>query len=180
MTHQERAKIVKLLLDSQTEFLSATEVISDAQWNYRPSPFEWSVGLVAEHIMLAQDAIFSIIGRSLAQTPNPDWESKTAGKEEILECLLPNRTVRAQAPVAVQPSGELKRDEVITQFKRSRSKILEFVGRTDLQVKAHTHDNPFPIFNTMNAFNWLLYIPLHTIRHNKQIAAIKASPGYPK
>ncbi len=130
--------------------------------------------------MLAQDAIFSFIEKSLAQQPNPDWESKTAAKEELLERVLPHRTGRAQAPVAVQPSGKLKRDEIIKQFKQSRSKILEFAERTALPLKAHTYDNPFPIFNTLNAYNWLLYIALHTTRHNKQIAEIKTSSGYPK
>jgi DinB superfamily len=180
MTHDQRAKVIKLLLDSQKEFLNAVEEINDAQWNFRPSPLEWSVGWVAEHIVLTQDAIFSIIGKSLAQTPNPDWESKTAGKEEVLERVLPNRTGRAQAPVAVRPSGKLKRDEIIKQFKQSRSKILEFAERTTLPLKAHTYDNPFSIFNTLNAYDWLLYIPLHTNRHNKQMAAVKASAGYPK
>jgi DinB superfamily len=180
MTHDERAKVIKLLLDSQKEFLNAVEEISDTEWNYRPSPSEWSVGLVAEHIVLTQDAIFSIIEKSLAQTPNPDWESKTAGKEKVLERVLPNRTGRAQAPIAVRPSGKLKCDEIIKQFKQSRSKILEFAERTGLPLKAHTYDNPFPIFNTLNAYDWLLYIPLHTTRHNKQIAEVKASAGYPK
>jgi uncharacterized damage-inducible protein DinB len=180
MTKEERAKAIKMLLDSQKEFLDAVENISDAQWSYRPSPFRWSVGLVAEHIMLTQDRIFSVVERALAQKPNPDWESKTAGKEQLLERVLPNRTGRAQAPVEVRPTGKLSRDEVIRHFKQSIAKIKDFAEKTDLPLKAHTFDNPFPVFSTLNAYDWLLYIPLHTARHNKQIAEVKASPGYPK
>jgi hypothetical protein len=180
MTKDERSRAIKMLMDSQKEFLDAVENISDAQWNYRASPFKWSVGLVAEHIALTQDRIFSIVERSLAQKPNPDWESKTAGKEELLVRVLPNRTGRAQAPVEVRPTGKLARDEVIKRFKESRARILEFAEKTDLPLKAHTFDNPFPVFNTLNAYDWLLYISLHTTRHNKQIAEVKASTGYPK
>src|SRR5215210_3984565 len=85
MTKEERAKAVKLLLDSQKEFLDAVENLTDAQWNYRATPFKWSAGLTAEHIMLTQDGIFSVIERALAQEPNPNWETKTAGKEALLE-----------------------------------------------------------------------------------------------
>jgi DinB superfamily len=180
MTREERARAIKMLVDTQKEFLDAVENLSDAQWNYRPSPFRWSVGLVAEHIVLTQERLFLIVERSLTQKPNPDWESKTAGKEELLERVLPNRTGRAQAPVEVRPSGKLSRDEVIKRFKQARVKIMEFAEKTDLPLKAHTFDNPFPVFNTLNAYDWLLYIPLHTTRHNKQIAEVKATPGYPK
>jgi hypothetical protein len=180
ITREERARAIKLLVDTQKEFLDAVENLSDAQWNYRPSPLRWSVGLVAEHIALTQERLFLIVERALAQKPNPDWESKTAGKEEVLERVLPNRTGRAQAPVEVRPSGKLTRDEVIKRFKQARVKIMEFAEKTDLPLKAHTIDNPFPVFNTLNAYDWLLYIPLHTTRHNKQIAEVKASPGYPK
>jgi hypothetical protein len=180
MTKEERAKAIKLLLDSQKEFLDAVENCSDAQWGYRPSPLKWSVGLVAEHIALTQDAIFSVIEKALADKPNPDWESKTAGKEALLERLLPGRVGRVQAPVEVRPAGKLTRDEVIKRFKQARAKILEFAEKTDLPLKAHTYDNPFPIFNTLSAYDWLLYISLHTTRHNKQIAEVKAAPGYPR
>lgn len=180
MTKEERAKAIKMLLDSQKEFMDAVENISDAQWNYKPSPFKWSVGLVAEHITLTQDRLFAVLQMALKQQPNPDWESKTAGKEEVLERVLPSRTGRAQAPVEVRPTGKLTRDEVINRFKQSRAKIMEFAEKTDLPLKAHTVDHPIPIFNTLNAYDWLLYIPLHTTRHLKQMAEVKASPGYPK
>ena len=180
MTKEEREKAVHLLVDSQKEFFDAVENISDAQWSYRPSPFKWSVGLVAEHIVLTQDRIYSVIELSLAGKPNPDWEAKTTGKENLLERVLPNRTGRAQAPVEVVPTGKLTRQQITSKFRESRARILQFAEKTDLPLKAHTFDNPFAIFNTLNAYDWLLYIPLHTTRHLKQMAEVKATPGYPK
>ena len=35
------------------------------------------------------------------------------------------------------------------------------------------------MFGTLNAFQWLLYIPLHNQRHIEQIAEIQAAPDYP-
>lgn len=180
MTAAERAKVVSLMRSSQTEYLSLLENVNEAQWNYKPSPFKWSVGQTAEHIVLAETRIFGIIQRALAQKPNPDWESKTAGKEQVLERILPGRVGRAQAPFEIQPSGKLTRDEVIKRFKEIRAKTLAFAQQTDLPLKEHTFDNPFPVFSTLNAYDWLLYIPFHNLRHDKQIMEVKASPGYPK
>ena len=47
-------------------------------------------------------------------------------------------------------------------------------------MKDHTTEHPFPVFNTLNAYQWLVYIPMHNLRHDLQIAEVKASPGYPK
>ncbi|HXI93065.1 MAG TPA: hypothetical protein VNO24_23915, partial [Blastocatellia bacterium] len=38
LTPEEKAKAIKMLLDSQTEFLSYVEKLTDAQWNARPIP----------------------------------------------------------------------------------------------------------------------------------------------
>jgi uncharacterized damage-inducible protein DinB len=179
MTPEERAKVVKLMKDSQKEYLDLLANVSDAQWNYKPSPLRWSVGQVAEHIVLVENRIFAIIQRAIAQKPNPDWESKTAGKDQTLERVLPARVGKAQAPLEIQPSGKLSREEVIKRFNEIRAKCLEFAEKTDLPLKQHTFDNPFPVFNTLNAYDWLLYIPFHNLRHDKQIAEVKAASGYP-
>jgi len=47
-------------------------------------------------------------------------------------------------------------------------------------LKEHTVDHPFPVFGTLNAYQWLIYVPLHNMRHDQQIAEVKASPGFPK
>lgn len=180
MTAEERAKTIKLLVDSQQEYLAALKNLTEAQWSYKPSPFRWSVGEVAEHILLTEGALFSAVEKALAQKPNPDWESKTAGKAEFIEKVVPSRSRRAQAPIEVRPSGKLSRDEVVRRFTEMRAKVLDFTRKTELPLKAHTVDHPFPVFNTLNAYDWLIYIPLHNIRHNQQIAEVKASPGYPQ
>ena len=180
MTAEERAKTIKLLVDSRQEYLEALENLTEAQWSFKPSPFRWSVGEVAEHILLTEGALFSAVQRALAQKANPDWKGKTAGKAEFIEKVVPNRSLKAQAPIEVRPSGKLSREEVVRRYKELRAKILEFTRETDLPLKAHTVEHPFPVFNTLNAYDWLIYIPLHNIRHNQQMAEVKASAGYPK
>ena len=179
LTAEERAKAIQYMTESRDKFLAEISNVSEAQWKWKAAPDKWSVGEVAEHIYLAEGRLFGAMQGALATPPNPDWEAKTKGKNEFLEKVLAGRQGRAQAPEAIVPSGKLSRDEVVAKFKEARAKTLAFAETTQLPLKEHTLDHPMPVFGTLNAYQWLIYAPLHNIRHNLQIAEVKASPGYP-
>lgn len=180
MSQQERDQIIGFLKDSQKEFLQAVSSLSDEQWKWKPTPERWSVGEVAEHILLSESALFSRMQKALASPPNPDWEKKTAGKTEFLLKVMAQRQGKAQAPEEIQPQGKLTREQIMTGFAEVRGKTLQFATDTTLALKGYTSEHPFPIFNTLSAYQWLLYIPLHNMRHDKQIEEVKATPGFPK
>jgi len=181
MTPEERAKAIKMLHDSQNELLSYIEKLSDEQWNFRPALFKWTVGETAEHIALSEGLLFGAMERALAAPVNPDWETKTAGKDAILDNVLAARRGKAQAPEPIQPlKKKMSRAEIMTLLKEGRAKSLKFIETTDLPLKAHTLDHPFPIFGTLSAYQWFIYIPAHNLRHNKQIAEIMSNPAFPK
>jgi hypothetical protein len=182
LTAEERAKAIKLLKDSEKELLSYVENLTDEQWDFKPSLAKWSVGQTTEHIALAEGLLFGAMQLALAAKPNPEWETKTAGKDAFLEKILPNRTGKAQAPEAIQPlkRPKMSRAEIMALFKESRAKSFKFIETTELPLKEYTYDHPFKIFGTLNAYQWFIYIPLHNIRHNAQIAEVKANPNFPK
>ena len=180
LSADERAKVIKLLKDSQAETLEALEKLSDAQLKFKPAPERWSVLECAEHIMLSEGLLFSAVQRAVETKPNPDWEAKTKGKTEFLEDVLAGRKGKAQAPESIVPSGKLSREQVIQKFKEARAITLKFAEQTQVPLKAHTLDHPSPVFGTLNGYQWLIYIPLHNIRHNKQIAEVKADANFPK
>jgi uncharacterized damage-inducible protein DinB len=180
MSAEEKSKAIKLLTDSQKETLDAIESLSDEQLKFKPAPERWSVAEVAEHILMAESLIFGAVEQAIATKANPEWETKTKGKTEFLEKVLVNRQGKAQAPESIVPTGKLTRAELINGLKASRAKTMKFAEETQLPLKAHTFDHPFPVFGTLNAYQWLIYIPLHNMRHNQQIAEVKASPNFPK
>jgi DinB superfamily len=180
MTAEDRAKVIRLLKDSHKQTLDLMEGLSEEQLKFKPAPEKWSVLEVAEHIYLAEGLLFGSVEKALAEKQNPEWETKTKGKTEFLERVMVSRDRKATAPESIVPSGKLTRDEVIAKLKESRAKSLKFAEETKLPLKAHTLDHPFPVFNTLNAYQWLIYIPLHNIRHNKQIEEVKADPNFPK
>jgi uncharacterized damage-inducible protein DinB len=180
LTPAERAHALQLLEDSQKEFLALVDGLNDAQWTFKPGPDRWSVGETAEHIVLAEALLFGSVQRAVDAPPNPDWETKTRGKTEFIEKVMVDRTHKAIAPEAIQPHAKMSREEVIQRYKDQRARAIQFAEETQVPLKEHTVDHPFPVFGTLNAYQWLIYVPLHNMRHDQQIAEVKASPGFPK
>jgi hypothetical protein len=172
---------VGYLRDSQKEFLSYVDGVSEEQWKWKSAPDRWSVGETAEHIVLAEGFLLDLVKKAMASAPDPDWEAKTKGKTAMLERILVDRSHPVQAPEPIRPEHlTLTRDQVIARFKELRARTIEFAETTDLPLKEHITDGPFPQMGPLNAYHFMLYIPLHNIRHDKQIAEVKATPGYPK
>jgi hypothetical protein len=178
MTVEERTKILNWLDESRKEFLSAIDGVTEQQWKWKPAPDRWSIGEVAEHIVLAEAALFANVKKVIASAPNPDWEEKTKGKTATLEATLAPRRGRANAPESLVPKGSMTPAQVKERFERQRVEIVRFATETDVPLKQYTLDNPF--FGTLNGYQWLIYAPLHTMRHDKQIAEVKATAGYPR
>lgn len=177
MTDVERAEVIELLEKSERELLDGIEGLSDEQWAFKPAPERWSVGEVVEHIVLADALLFETAVKSLDTQPDAEWDA-TLSKTDTLRKALPNRSRRVDAPAAIKPQKALTRAALLSRFKEQRARAVAYARQTDKPLKAHTAANPF--FGSLNAHQWLLYIPLHHLRHNQQIAEVKASEGYPR
>lgn len=180
MSAEQREMVVKLLRESQKETLDLVSSISDEQWKWKPAPNRWSVGECVEHIMLSEGLLRVKMEEALAGAPNPDWQAKTAGKTEFLLKVMAPRQGKAEAPESIQPQSKLTRVEVMAKLAQTRAKTLKFAETTEATMNDHTAEHPFPVFNTLSAYQWLLYIPLHNMRHDKQIQEVMATEGYPK
>lgn len=183
LSDSEREELLQLLDDSQRDFLSLIDGLSAEQWSYKPTPDRWSVGECAEHIVLSERALFEAAKTALAKEPDPEWAEKTKGKAELLKRVMPNRNPGgaggAQAPQEIRPHRDLNRDQVTAELATLRAEIHDLVDSLDRPIKEYTEEHPFPIFGTLSAYDWLLYVPLHTIRHSKQIVEVQESPDYP-
>src|SRR5271170_111261 len=174
MTAEERTKVMNWLDESRKEFLASIDGVTEAQWKWKPAPERWSVGETAEHIVLAEAMLFANVQKAIASPPNPAWEEKTKGKTEFIEKVMAPRLGKATAPEPIVPSGKMTQAQVKETFLRQREEIEKFAKETQIALKEYTVEHPFPIFNTLSAYQWLIYAPLHTERHDKQIAEVKA------
>jgi hypothetical protein len=180
MSAGERAQLERWLEQSRETFLGAINGVSAFQWTWKPAPGRWSIGEAAEHVILAEALMFSVVQGAVAERPNPDWQAQTAGKTELLVRVMPSsRHGTAQAPDPTLPGQQLTSAQVVERFLSERAQIARFVAETTHPLKAHTRVHPFPVFGTLNVYQWLIYIPLHTLRRAQQIAAVRALPDCP-
>ena len=178
MTPEDRANVLKWLEESRKEFLSAIDGVTDQQWKWKPATDRWSVGEIAEHVVLAEASQFANVKKAMSLPVNTAWAEETKGKTEMLETILAPRLGKAQAAEAIVPKGEMTLGQIRGRFEKQREEIVKFASETDLALKEHTLNNAF--FGVLNAYHWLIYAPLHTMRHIKQIAEVRNTPGYPR
>jgi hypothetical protein len=179
MTDAERTKVLNWLEESRKEFLAAIDGVTEAQWKWKPAPEKWSVGECAEHVVISEADLFANIRKALAAPAEPMWEKLTNNKTAMIEYAMAPRLGRVQAPEKLVPTGKLTLAEVRERFLRQREEITKFARDTTDPIKEHVLAHPFPIFDPLNGYQWLIYIPLHTMRHDKQIAEVKGTAGYP-
>jgi hypothetical protein len=170
LTAEERADVLRLLHDSEDQFLKLTSELTDAQWTCQAAPGRWSVLQTAEHLVLGEAAMLGMIEQALAAPPNPDWVEQHARKTTFLGRVLPDRSRKAVAPASLEPHHHWTRYETVSRYREVRARTRKFVEEVDRPIKTHSAEHPFPVFNMLNAYHWLLYIPLHNVRHNQQIA----------
>ena len=180
LTAEDRAKVIRYLDQSEKQFKELIANVTPAQWHWKPAPEKWGVGDCAEHIVLAEGLLFASVKKAVASPANPDWAEQTKGKTEFLERIMPNRTGKAVAPESIVPSSNWTKEETIAKFNAARAITRKFIETTDVALFEHTLEHPFPVFKTLNSYQWLIYIPLHNLRHNGQLADVKTAQGYPK
>ncbi|MDX1384015.1 MAG: DinB family protein [Thermoanaerobaculia bacterium] len=183
LTAEERQQLLELFAESKAMFLGLLAGVSDEQWSWKPAADRWSVGECAEHIMRSNQALWSSAQQALASRENPEWQEKTEGKSQLLLQVMPNRQPfgrgGATAPQEIRPTGEVSRSQIVTDFLALYEEAVKMVADTELPLKAHTSEHPFPIFGTLNAYDWIIYVPLHTVRHSRQMIEVMETDGYP-
>ena len=130
-----------------------------------------------EHLAIAEAILFKSAEQAVAGTANQNWQEETKGKTDYLWRTVPNRIRRFSSPEAAIPRGKLPPEEALDHFLSARSRTIEFVGNTDVALKAFTSQHFF--WGTVNAYHWLLHLVLHNFRHNQQILEIMADRWFP-
>ncbi len=182
LTPEETEQLQGLIEESRAMYLGLLAGVSDAQWGFKPAEDRWSVGECAEHIVRSNEALLAAAKQAMSGEPTDDWETKTQGKTALLLQVMPNRNPGgaggATAPQEIRPTGELSRQEIVDRFEELYVELTQMASTSD-PYKSHTQEHPFPIFGTLSAYDWIIYVPLHTIRHSKQMIEVMETEGYP-
>jgi hypothetical protein len=180
LTAEERTKATDYLKQTQKDFLSSIEGVSEAQWKFKAAPDRWSIAETAEHIAVTEGFIWEMVTGKIMKSPAaPERRAEVKGKEDMIMTKIPDRSRKAQAPEPLKPTGRwTTREALAKEFESIRAKEIAYVTETREDLRSHFEEHP--AVKTLDAWQWLLFNGAHCKRHTAQILEVKADPNYPK
>lgn len=180
LTKEERDRAVEYLRQTQKDFLSAIEGVSEAQWKFKAAPDRWSIAETAEHIAVTEQTIWELVNGKIMKSPAaPEKAAGAKGKDEIILAKIPDRSRKAQAPEQLRPTGRwATQAALVKDFEALRGGEIKYLTETKEDLRNHFEEHPF--LKTMDAYQWLIFNGAHCKRHTAQILEVKADPNYPK
>jgi len=154
LAHQgkkDTSAIVAVIERERQRLLDVLAGVSREQAEFAPSPGQWSIRDVAEHVAAAERGVVEIIAR-LAGTTAPPQGPPAAGRS-LAELRQHLSAVRAQLLGLIEGLAQ------------------------DANLNAK-HDHLF--FGPLNWKEWLAFQRVHDGDHIEQIQAIRRSPSYPR
>ena len=168
LSEQERRFVVDLLEDNEQKFLSAIEKINEHQWSRKSVDTAWVAKDIAEHIVVAESFLISIVRNIVATKQNPEKASAVLGREQAIILRALDRSERSQAPESILPMSRFRsKDEMASAFRSARQATIAYVKTVDQPLKAYVATHPFT--GDMSAYQWLVWIAAHSDRHLLQL-----------
>ena len=185
VTDEEFAQLVQDLELAEDTLMGLISGMTDEQWTFKPNPDRWSVGECVEHIVRGEQAVLEGIKATMAGPRDPEWYSRTNGKNEMVRQTVLTRNPGGagspfKSPYEVSPTQNWGRARGIEEFYKAHGALRAFVETTPREIKNVTMMNPFPQIGWLNAHDWLTLMALHVRRHSMQISEVQADPKYPK
>ncbi len=185
LTSEEHAELIQMLDESRDRVMNLITGLSEEQWTFKQNPDRWSVAECTEHIVRSQRSLLDLAKLALSNDPDPEWYERTKMKGPMIRQVMPNLQPFGQggatAPMEIRPTENWDRARAIQEFYLVQGDVVAFVETLadNAPLKEHTAEHPFPVFNWLNAYDWLIYVPLHTERHSRQIEEVQADENYP-
>lgn len=183
-TEKDRAKLVDQLESTHEELIKSVNLLTDDQWNYLPMDGSWSIAQIVEHLGLQQDMHYREVYVLSKSPPHPELVEIVKGTDEII-LNYKSDTTRGRATWNVEPLGRwCNKEDALGHFNFVRGKFIEFVTKTDADLKQHftfrTLADKSDFRNVRDLHQIILTTAAHTSRHVKQIENIKLSNQFPK
>jgi hypothetical protein len=178
MTETERAYLLKELKSSEKAMLASIDGLTPAQWTFKPAPAVWSVQECAEHIILAEEFIFSGSQKMLASPEAARLATANQEGDSKIVAIIQDRSAEAKAPEPIVPSGKYPTPaSAAEEFHKRRGKTIAYVTTTQDPLRVHSGQGPI---GPMDSYQLLLLLAAHSARHTAQIREVEGNSGYPK
>ena len=165
------ATIIENLARAQRELLRIADTIPRDHWKTRPAEGRWSAGELICHLSAVERFILTRADKLLQNPPKPVPFYK---RFHVPTVIVEARVIRRKAPGAVEPRMGGEKEDMVAELRRVRERTLAFIEETKVRDLSK-YNMPHPFLGTLNAYDWLLFIASHQIRHGKQMREIADS-----
>lgn len=178
LTKEERKRAENVLENSRTELTNAVKGLSAEQLAYKPSEDAWSIADCVEHLAVSEGMMNQMIQQSLTAPPDPAVVQKASMADNELYALITDRSSKIKTAAPMEPKNTYQTyKDTYKAYDKQRNETLKFVRTTKADLRRHFSSFPF---GQADAYQMLLFIAGHNMRHLDQINEIKASPGFPQ
>jgi hypothetical protein len=176
----DKDRALAYLESTKKGVVEATKGLSEAQWNFKPTPDRWSIAEVMEHLAAAEDMIRGMDQEQVMKTPAipPRDPAELQKIDAGVMAQVPDRSHKIQAPEPLKPTNRFgSPEDAEKHFLASRIVTEEYL-KTTPDLRAHATDSPMGV--KLDGYEWVLLIAAHSERHTKQMLEVKADPNFPK
>lgn len=173
-------EIAEQLAADRSTLLSSIANLDTPQYQFREAEGRWTIAEILEHLAVSHESMGKAV-RRLARMAESKGEPCTEDTS-VINCIDRNNLAvprrKRQAPDFVLPSSKMPVAEALSRLEASRTQLLELLpsmARFELsEVKT-----AYPLLGDLNAYQWILMIGIHEVRHAAQISAIRSTPAFP-
>jgi len=155
--------------------------LTQAQFDFRPSPDDWSIGEILNHLTILEARVSALINMKVK-------EAKAAGhgpdldETSVLCCLddlgIETPVTKIKAPELVHPKHGIEKASLLESLSGTRQKLLTALENLSA-VDPTRLSAPHPIFGEWNLYKWTVAVGKHEHRHAVQIDGVKSASGFP-
>jgi len=169
----ERQRLVAHIELTRAWLLDEVSGLSTEQLQFHSREGAWSVAEVVEHLRIAEPIYWQQLKDAVKA---PASEEKPAATDADVLWYGIDRTQRQKTEARKTP-GDAPRHttEGLDAFRKLHAEILDYARNTQADLRSHLVPK-----EGVDAYQWILGISTHTMRHILQIREVKADPNFPR
>ncbi len=179
LTKDEKKMAGKNLKATLKVLQKSVKGLSDAQLNFKPAPDKWSIKECVYHLAISETNLWGWAQGTLAAPANPDKRKDIKMTDEKILAGVEDRSNKVKTTENFEPKNAkwASAAEAMKFLKEERQKHIDALKASTEDYRNHVAEQS-PL-GPIDAYQVILLMSAHTVRHSKQIDEAKASAGYP-
>lgn len=176
MIYNSVAEIYEANERARARLFECVENLGEGQEALRPTPEQWSIAEILEHVSLVESNVLRLLQAVLRKAEAAGGGARPEGEPfaavSIKEFVEQAATRKYNAPETAVPSGSTTIADSLARLEEARAKLDELrplAERLDCTRMLYPH----PAFGPLNLYQWLAFMGVHQSRHRRQIEALK-------